>query len=293
MLVTQNEFEKILQILDKQFITFVAESYGKQFLSQADREILRKSGIDYEKAYSQAKDPLFLNFQLGLLSSIIGENKSKKITGDKFVRLIQSGEFIPLNQGEKATLNAIKNSSLTTIKANQGKIFTDINNIVTQKDATLRASQEKFIRKEVYEGVKARKARSEIAREIANKTGDYSRDFGKMVEYISHNALQLGRVAMLKRKGSNDQKVIVNVYDGACKHCIRLYKPGGEQKVFTIQELESNGTNIGRKVANWLPVIPPTHPFCRCHIMEYIDPDRKKLDRPKVKITIGTKEYMV
>jgi len=51
-----------------------------------------------------------------------------------------------------------------------------------------------------------------------------------------------------------------------CPHCRRLYlKPDGTPKVFSMKQLLSNGTNYGRKTADWKPVVGATHPNCRCH----------------------------
>ena len=289
MLINQNQLDKIFDILNNQLVIFTASNFGPSFLSAEDKKVLSRYGLDFTDMYDQSKDPIFLNYQLGLISAMIGESQAKKITGNELVNMISRGQHIPLNSREKASLDAIKRQSLSSIRDVKGKIFSDINNIIESKDSELRSSQEEFIRKEIYEGTKARKARKEISRDIARKTGDYSRDFSKMVEYTSHNATQQGRLEMMRRRYGEDKKVKVHVYRGACRSCNELYK----DKVFTIKELEDNGSNIGRKRPQWLPTIPPLHPMCRCNIEKYVDPDEKKMDRPKIKLNIGGKDYKV
>ena len=51
----------------------------------------------------------------------------------------------------------------------------------------------------------------------------------------------------------------------ACEHCLRLLlDEKGRPKIFTARELLSNGTNVGKKPAQWLATIWPIHPNCRC-----------------------------
>ena len=39
---------------------------------------------------------------------------------------------------------------------------------------------------------------------------------------------------------------------------------GSAPKVFRLDELKANGTNVGRKAAEYQPVVGPLHPWCRC-----------------------------
>ena len=72
----------------------------------------------------------------------------------------------------------------------------------------------------------------------------------------------------MKNHGA-DAEVYFDVYPGACMACRELYltdpeNPDSEPKIFKLSELIENGNNIGRKRADWLPTISPTHPYCRC-----------------------------
>lgn len=77
----------------------------------------------------------------------------------------------------------------------------------------------------------------------------------------------MGRVQSYMREGDGPNTLIYfDVYPAACRHCIRLYLTAGigsEPKLFTAEELIGNGTNIGRRVADWKPtIITAVHPFC-------------------------------
>lgn len=92
-----------------------------------------------------------------------------------------------------------------------------------------------------------------IAESIVNKTSAYS-----------NKGLQ---TRMYKRPASN-----------ACEHCIRLHleKDRVTPKVFTLEQLIQNGTNVGKKVGEWLPTVGVVHPRCQCELL--ILPDGAEFD---------------
>lgn len=300
-MLSPNELQDILSILDRQFSIFTTTHLGPDYLSSQDKKILKDAGLKVDELYSAVKDPVYLNVQLGMLSQLIGENRSKRLKYPDFRRMIERGDHIKLNARERASLESVKMQSLADIRRMKGNIFSDINNIV---------NQESFIRTEISEGIRRREGVKSIVQNIGRKSGDWSRDFSKMVEYISHRALTEGRVSIMKRKGGGDQKIYFDVYPGACSHCVKHYLTGGigsRPRVFTISELEANGTNIGRKQKDWKPTFSPLHPFCRCNAHEYeegstwdekekrwVQPKyERKVDRPTIKVTVGEKIYEV
>ena len=300
-MLTPNQLDELLSILDKQFLFFTTTHLGPDYLSGREKRMLSDSGIDWKELYNESKDPIVLNFQLGLISNVIGERKAKGLEYKELKNIIQSGQYIKPNARERATLQSIKMQSLGDIKRLRGRIFDDINQV---------GNQEAFIRREIEEGLERRQGVKSIVQNLGRKSGDWSRDFSKMVEYISHKALTEGRVAMMRRKGGEDQKIYFEVYPGACSHCVKHYLTGGlgsEPRVFTIKQLEANGTNIGRKQKDWKPTFSPLHPFCRCNAHEYEegsvwDKEEKRwiereyqprIERPKVKVTVAGQEYMV
>jgi len=267
--LSQDEIEQILNILNSRNITFIASTLGTQYLSEDEKKSLEGLGFDLDKIYNEAKDPLLLNFQLGMLSSFLDQRDLNKIAFSDLTQMIKQGNYIPLNKRELATLDSVKRQSLSDIRANNGRIFSDINGIIVKEEQNNRDAYEKVIRNEISEGLAKRESNAKIARELARKTGDWSRNFNRIVQYVSHQAFDEGRAASFKRK-EEDPQVYKRVFSGACKHCVRLYLTNGvgsQPVVFKLSDLEANGNNIGRKVDEWLPVLGSSHPFCRCMLV--------------------------
>ena len=127
-----------------------------------------------------------------------------------------------------------------------------------------------------------------------------------------HTAYEEGRAANIEYELGKDAIVYKDVYPGACRHCIRLYLTNGfgsQPRLFKLSALRANGTNIGRKPVDWLAVLGPIHPWCRCTLnklppgykwddktKDFVPPANYVIGdwrKSKIKITIGDKTMLV
>lgn len=264
-MLTPQQTHVILSLIERQTALFAAQTLGEQYLSDNDKKILTENGIDFKKVYDESKDLVSLNFHLGLLSKILGDNEAQKLSYEDLTQYIQRGGHIPLNAREKATLQSIKMQSMSDIRSANQRIFRDVNNVVGNQLMDARANQAEFLRDQIAEHTADRLSRRAIARKIARLTGDWNRDFNKSVQYISHTALNEGRAALLHRRYGDNKKVKVyfQVQPQACDACVKAYLingPGSEPIVFELHDLERNGNNIGKKQKEWRPTVGPMHP---------------------------------
>lgn len=52
-----------------------------------------------------------------------------------------------------------------------------------------------------------------------------------------------------------------------CSWCRKFYvHPDGSPILYTLEELQANGSNYGRPKSEWKPVLGKTHPRCRCQL---------------------------
>lgn len=288
----------------------IGQELGTEFLTVSDQLLLKQYGVDTASLYSIAGDNLHLQFQLGLLAESIGQQTSN-FSFDQLKEYIAHGDYIPLTQREYATLASIRNNTYTDLKKLGSKIFQDVNNVLVDKSLK---GQRDFIRKELEQGFLDKATVTETAHKIAEKTGDWSRDFERIVAYNSHTAFEEGKAAMIQRSvgESEDPVVYKSVFEGACSHCVELYLTNGvgsQPRLFKLSELKENGTNIGRKVKEWKATLGSLHPFCRC-LLNYLpkgyvwDKDKReftltpskeevKPKRKPIRIWIAGEEHMI
>lgn len=306
-MLTVNQINELLQIIQDNNIKFIGKSLGKDYLTTEEISRLKSKGINPDKMYNISNDFITQSFHFGLISDAMGSD-AKKVTFDQLKEYLNKGKYIPLTFREKASIDVIKKQSLSHIKATQGRIFQDINNVIGSVERT---SQEEFIRQNIKEGYINKKTANEIARDIARKTGDWSRNFGRIVETESHSAFNKGRAEMAKRQTPEGEitKIYFDVFAGACSSCIKLYLTNGigsKPIVFTLEELQANGTNINKKQSEWKATFN-LHPHCRC-TANHLQPNyewneetkrfelKKEIKiegRKTVKFTFNGKEYNV
>lgn len=311
MLFTQQEIQRLLEIVDYHS-SFVAGSVlGKEVLSDYDRFILQKHGIDIEKIREGKETSYFEMYMWGKLSALLSDSQAKEITYEDFEKYIKRGQYIPLSKIEQYQYDVAKQKTYGHIKGLGDKIKQTVNGIVVEENQVRRAEYEKVIKEELERGVVDRKSVTSIVSEIGHKTEDWYRDWGRIVETEMQGIYNLGITESILNKSGGEALVFKETFDLACRHCIRLHLTNGigsEPIIFKLSELIANGDNIDKKVNEWKATIPPEHPFCRCMIREIpkgykwdeevkkftIKPeDKPKYARPKVKMTIGDKEVWV
>ena len=311
MLFTQQEIQRLLDIVDYHS-SFVAGSVlGKEILTDYDKFILNKYGIDIDKIREGRETSYFEMYMWGKLSAVLSDSQAKQITYEDFEKYIKRGQYIPLSKTEQYQYNAAKQKTYGHIKGLGDKIKQTVNGIIVEENQVRRLEYEKVIKEELERGVVDRKTVSSIVSEIGHKTGDWYRDWGRIVETEYQNIYQQGIAEQLLQEKGGNTLVFKDVFSGACRHCIRLYLTGGigsEPKIFKLSDLMANGDNVGLKVADWQPVVGATHPFCRCMLRQIpkgykwneevgkfkiSEEDKPKYERPKVKMMIGDKEIWV
>lgn len=320
MVFSPNQIEEILSILDKYTTTFIARKVGTDILSKNDYAILKAAGIDvskigpFDSSVSQA-------FQFGMLSDILGDKTTKNLTYPKFKEMLNTGTFVPLNKKEKGALLNLKHQTYSDIKNLTSKMRTGVREKLVFADKLKNeVKHSKTVTDAAKKTIEHRRGVTYMVSELGDLTKQWDKDLGRIADYVLHSAFDEGRAAGFEKKNGVEAVVYKDVYPGACAHCIKAYLEGGigsTPKLFSLSDLKANGTNIGRKAADWKPVVGPLHPWCRCTLeatpFGFTLADYKsgkwewngtqfvrtkgvakpKVDRPKVRIKVNGKESFV
>jgi len=289
MLFTAEQINEIVSIVDYHQSFLIMQVLGKDSLDDFDKYILKQNGIDVDKI--QEGVPTYLQSLLwGKLSAMLQEKDARDIKYSDFIQYVKKGQYIPLSKREKAEYEVAKQKTYSHLKGLGIKIKGDISTILYNENDKYRVEREKIVKKEIEEGVLKRKSLKSIVSEIGHKTEVWNHDWARIIETECNDIFQKGRADTIKEKRGGDTLVFKDVYDGACRHCIRLYLENGigsKPKIFKLSELEANGSNVGRKVNDWKPVIYSTHAFCRCTLREI--PEGFEWNEEKGKFTLKEK----
>lgn len=107
-----------------------------------------------------------------------------------------------------------------------------------------------------------------IAQAIRNRRQELRNDWTRTAKTQMHNAADSGASAAVSAYPNGDATLVYkSCQPDACDRCVAAYQnPDGTPKIFTIGELRANGSNAGRNIADWKPVIGCMHPHCKCSL---------------------------
>ena len=269
---TPDQIESLRGIIDLQHVIFIATQIGPEMLSNAELKLLKSAGVTLDDITMTPFDEMF---SWGMLSSAIGHKRSNNMKYEEFEAFMRSGQYLPLSPVEKTAKEIAQRQAASDIRGLGNRINMATGQLVIEADMAQRANYESIITEESVKNIQNRGTRANLVSNLGHRTGDWARDFGRISDYVMTQAYEEGRATQIKNEHGSDANVYKKVFTSACKKCVSLYLTkgfGSEPIVFKLSELQNNGTNIGRKVAEWLPVIGPTHPWCRCMLV-YVDPN--------------------
>ena len=141
--------------------------------------------------------------------------------------------------------------------------------ILSTPDPAKRARALDVIRQEVGAAVLTKPTAREVAGRIRQRVGDLARDFERIAEtelQAVHNEGQIYQAVAI----DGDDAMVARIPEStACSSCRALFvnPETSEPYVFSVSKLAENGTNVGRKRADWVATAYPLHPKCRCDII--------------------------
>jgi len=299
MIFTKKQVENLLEIIDFNTSLFITTQMGADVLSTYDKHILSKFGFDITKII-QEFPPYLQSFMWGRLTGWLDNNQASKVVYKDFKKYLDSGQYFPLSKVEQNMYDISLNRSYSHIKNLGGK----------RKDELVKQISEEDIRREITSGISKRESAQSIISNWGHKTDNWQRDYGRIVDTEMNSIFQLGRAKTIDEKFGKEALVWKQTYPGACRHCIRLHLTGGigsKPIVKPLSEIMANGSNIGRKVADWKFTIESEHPFCRCFLSTqspgtvwdddkkmFVYPDKyeRKIERKsKIIIKVGDKTF--
>lgn len=266
MIFNNEQIQEILSLVDFRFADLVWKIFGPSHLTSQDKENLKKHGIDPGSLVKKIP-PYWANWMFGLLSGKLSDYQTKQISYKDLLDYLARRQYETPSKREIEEYEMACNRTYGYLKGLGDKMKKDISSYISDSELRMRMEQERAIKEGIKRGVIERDTTKLIAAKISNQLNDWSRDWNRIVETEYQGVFNMGRVQSYMREGDGRNTLIYfDVYPSACRHCIRLYLTGGigsEPKLFTAEELIGNGTNIGRRVADWKPtIITAVHPFC-------------------------------
>jgi hypothetical protein len=140
--------------------------------------------------------------------------------------------------------------------------------LIDTPNAERRARALEIVRDEIGTATLTKDTAETAARRIRQRTGDLARNFERIATtelQATHNEGQVYQALYLDGDAARVARIPES---GACKYCRALFLTReGLPRVFDVEELAANGTNVGRAPRDYLATAYPVHPQCRCDII--------------------------
>jgi len=241
--------DKIAQMVIDHHAEFVADFGGANTKAEVARLVKEK------KLPEKSMDAVFDSFTYGLLTGRIAKldtaARTKKMS---YVNFTQRKKRKPFTLTERMK-NAVK-----WMKRNAGEYIRNYGNKIGHELVAVMGEMRND-----------QKQWRQIASEIGHRTGKWKTDLKRIAATETQRAMQEGYSEGLKEREGDPKGILVIKLPNpdACKNCVKLHLTDGRgstPRVFTLAELEKNGTNFGRKQREWKAVVGTVHPWCACEL---------------------------
>lgn len=183
------------------------------------------------------------------------------------VRAAIAASPLPLTATEAAAIEIAQQTAGLYCHGLGNRLENEILSAYNLEDLQLRQETMELIQDETASALSRHRGARNLASRLAEVTQDYSRDWTRIANTELHDAQEHGFAAAVRNEHGRDTLVAKLTNPDACAACIRAYTEDGRPRIFTLAELEENGTNVGRKQADWLPVVGVMHPHCDCRLI--------------------------
>lgn len=257
MALTKRQIEKIKQIIDKHMDIIMSLTTGGG--KKPSPAVLKKLGLPPE--FTDLISDSYKYGKLGILKGVSLDKMSEK----DIEKLIK-----------KTNLTAHQKNAVELAQLNAQQHIDTLNAKITSTVVSLAVKEQlnmyNTVKQVVPDAIKENTERYKVIQQLREVSGDWERDWHRVAHTEMWDAKLQGEAQAIidgespfTKKGK-ETRVFKRPGPNACSMCKKLYlEPDGiTPRVFTLSELQSNGTNYGKKQRDWVPTLGILHPNCLC-----------------------------
>lgn len=257
MALTKKQIEKIKQIINKHMNIIMSLTTGEG--KKPSSAVLKKLGLPPE-----FEDLITDSYKYGKLGVLKGKPLDK-MTPKEIEKLLKD---VNLSASQKEAVELSKINAQQHINSLNAKVTSSVLSLAIKEQLNMYTTVEKV----VPEAIKNDTERYKVIQQLREMSGDWERDWHRVAHTEMWDAKVRGEAQAIfngesplsSKKG--ETKVFKRPGPNACSKCKELYlEPDGiTPRIFTLSELQANGTNYGKKQRDWVATLGTVHPNCMC-----------------------------
>jgi DNA topoisomerase IB len=262
MLFTVEQLNAIKEIIKDYHDAFILNAIDDKALPEEIVNRLKEKGLIDPQVNSIQDAYLY-----GQILSMLETKQVADMSYQQFKDYVRKNP-IPLTVAEK---QAVKMAVMHAGQFCQGlgnKVGATVGSDLIEADSKLRARLETDIRTATAENIVKRETVKQLKTDLGWKTRDWARDWDRIAVTEKQTAMQEGVADGIRKEHGGEAYVSKIPQPDACKYCLKLHiGPDGHPRIFKLSTLEANGTNFGKKAADWQAVVGTVHPHCQCQLV--------------------------
>jgi hypothetical protein len=244
-------------------ISYLSASEDPDFTAQ-----LREHGL--LEADAPPPDLISDSFAYGQLLARAENLNLREAGPEEILNRLAADPAPPLSESEQAIVEMAHRHAGQYVQGLGDRITSDVLTEITALEGGLTHDQIKaVVADETARNRQRRATAGNLKKNLTDRVGTWERDWQRLGTSEVNDAIQDGTAVTFERD-HDDPFVSKLPRPDACPDCVRLYLTAGQGSapiVFSLEELRANGTNVGRKRANWLATVGNIHPWCGCSLV--------------------------
>ena len=264
MIISKEALQRIREIIAKHYTQLISETNGLSALTEQEINEIRNITGETPENYDSLLSLLYYNNILNDVNSSKGPStvpqmrQQQQNKPSKFV--YKAGEE-HINENFKHVVEKFKADIASRFEGVIRDMNNDFRNNVLQNGN----------RPEELQQLVKESTTGKLKQRLRDLTGDLNRNWERVAVTETANAIGMGSLdrVVSDNEGKEAEDIYVfriTVPDAAtCKYCKKFYLDSdGTPAVYRLSTLLENGTNYGKKAADWKAVAGATHPNERC-----------------------------
>jgi hypothetical protein len=262
MLLTDAQLHEIRQIIADYHNAFVVNTISPDAVDEMVLQRLKDLGL-----VNVEMNVIEDSYLYGRVIEAMEDPKVAKMSYQEFRDYVKRNP-VPLSAVEKRAISVAQHTAAQYAVGLGRRVDMETGATLLGEDQALANQMRDTIRTTTAESIARRESAAQLKSKLGWATRDWARDWDRIAITEMHNAHQRGQADSYVTKFGSGVRVAKRVMPDACPHCVRLYVgPDGHPRIFKLSELEKNGTNFKKKVADWKPVLGAVHPHCQCQLI--------------------------
>lgn len=260
-LLTSEQLEKIRQIIRDASIAVAISTSGMEVSDEKIKELVDQGYLDP----NNIENITFDAFEFGQLMAKLPE--SKDMTFSQFKEYMKKNPIAKTPVEERAILTAETRAGEYCVGLGT-RYSGEVTDLGVQINDQFTEAMRQGIKEKVSENILKRESVGKLRTNLRQMSEDWARDWDRIASTETHMAHQQGFFEQVVKDHGLEEKMAKMPEPTACPECIKHYTKNGKPIIMTASEWASNGSNnIGRKKADWKPVLGSMHSWCQCTLI--------------------------